>query len=185
MDYEGYLGNDLKEYKDEVQSKYKGLFQFYRDLIIFLNRLRLDISLNDDDYQGIIIITIFSKLLETFQSMFILFTNCLLSPATCLSRVLFEEIVTILYCSKGEREFYRFIAKELYKKKKLTNVIIEHPEIFPKELTDKERIKKNSEFIDKKLKEYGNPKEIKSIYEIVEEVDLKFYYETFYRFTSN
>ncbi len=184
MDSEGFLGNDLKKYKGIVLEKYEDLFEFHREFNLFLNKIRLNISVKDDDYQGKIMISIYSKSLETFQSIYFLFINCLLSPGVSLTRVLFEEVVSIGYCNKGEKELNRFLAKELYKKEKLMNVIENNPSLFPKETIEKERIRKNREWVKKKLAEYGNPEKI-NIQQMAQSIGLALYYETYYRIACN
>ena len=184
MDFMGFLGNDLNEYKEKVLKKYEELFTFYREFNLFLNKLRLDIAVNENDYSGTIMVAIFSKSLETYQSIYFLFRNCLLSPGASLSRVLFEELVSIGYCNEGKEEFYIYLARELYKKIKLMNVIENNPSLFPKEAYDPERIKKNREWIDNKVAEYGRPKEI-GIQQMAQKIGLSSYYETYYRIACN
>ena len=72
MDFMGFLGNDLNEYKEKVLKKYEELFTFYREFNLFLNKLRLDIAVNENDYSGTIMVAIFSKSLETYQSIYFL-----------------------------------------------------------------------------------------------------------------
>ncbi len=184
MDFEGFFGIDLDKYKRVVLKKYEELFAFHREFNHFLNKLRLEISVDDNDYSGIVMVGIFSKSLETYQSIYFLFTNSLLSPGASLSRVLFEEMVSIGYCNEGEKEFYTFLAKELYKKKKLMNVIERNPNLFPKEVSDPKRIRKNREWVKNKLAEYGDPNEI-SVQQMAQKIGLSFLYETYYRIACN
>jgi hypothetical protein len=184
MDYEGLLGNDFNEQKNHVIKTYENLFNFHREFNVFLTKTKLDISVKNDDHQGIVMVAIFTKSVDTFQSIYLLFTHCLLSQGLIMTRALFEELAAIGYCNKGNSELNRFMAKELYKKKKLLNVIKSNPSFFPKEITDKSKIDKHRKWIDKKIDEAGDPSEI-SVYEMANAIKLPSYYETFYRIASN
>ena len=67
MDYEGFLGNDLKSYREKILSKYESLFQFHREFNTYLNKMRLNISVKDDDYRGIVMIRDYHDPIKTLN----------------------------------------------------------------------------------------------------------------------
>lgn len=184
MKYDGYIGEEYDELKKEVSDKYDDCFRLCKKISEFINHLRLEIGVKRDDIPGTIIIPLFTKSLETYQSIFILLTHCLISPAASLLRVLLEDVIIIGYCCKGNTEFERYMARELHKKKKLINIIMQSLNIFPKEEIDEEKIQNNLTFIKKKLEEIGNPSKI-STEEMAKKIGLERHYATVYRTVSN
>lgn len=101
------------------------------------------------------IVALFAKSLETFQAIYILVRNCFYPDTKNLLRILFETMVTIYYCAKGEDEFKRYLAKDAHSTIDLYNCAIQDKDnlsTIPQELLEKK--KKSAE---DQLANIGNP----------------------------
>lgn len=119
----GFLGNDIKQYEDELKIKYKEVFNFYEEINHFLHKVKFGIELKNDDFQGGTIIGIFCKSLTTFQSIYILFKHYLCNNAENLCRILFEEMVNIGYCSLGKDETRRYLSLQAINRLRLIDKV--------------------------------------------------------------
>lgn len=120
-----YLSEIYKPYRQNLYLEYSEAFELYKEFIFFLHENLINIPLKDNNTQGKIIVALFIKSLSTFQAIFNLFKNYYLNDARNLTRVLFEEIVNIGYCSKGEDEIKKFrsleIINQIYRIKTINN----------------------------------------------------------------
>ncbi len=141
-----YLNEVYKPYRQNLYSRYNEAFELFKEFNLFLHKILINIPLKDNNTQGKIIVALFVKSLSTFQSIFNLFKNYYLNDARNLTRVLFEEMVNIGYCSKGEGEIKRFrsleIINQIYRIKTVHNHFKnEIKEIFFKNKSYEEQIK--------------------------------------------
>jgi len=119
----GFLGKDIKQYENKFAKKYKELFNFYEEFNHFLHKVKEGIQLKNDDFQGGTIIGIFCKSLTTFQSVYILFKHYLFNNAENLTRILFEEMVNIAYCSLSKDETRRYLSLQAIDRLHLINIV--------------------------------------------------------------
>jgi len=198
----GFLGKDIKQYENNLLAKYNEVFDFYEEFNHYLHKMKRIIDVEKNDFQGGIMIGLFSKSLTTFQAIYVLFKHYLCNNAEELCRILFEEMVNIGYCSLGEDDTKRYLSLQLVNKfeiiKKVSNdenkkyFIKNFSESFFKEKSQDERQKD----IIEKLKSYGvegvfdkkgEPKAI-NIRERIKKINSKgimHHYLTFYRIVSN
>jgi hypothetical protein len=121
----GFLGKDIKQYKNKLETKHKDVFDFYEELNHYLNAIEFKIVEKSDgfsantiievekhDSQGGTIYAIFLKSLTTFQSIYFLFKHYFCNNAENLCRILFEEMVNIYYCSLDEDKTKIYLAEE-------------------------------------------------------------------------
>ncbi len=184
MIWDGFLGEYFKELQEDCYKKYKEIFGLYEEFNNFLHTMSAKLSSKYNDLRGIVILTVFSKAIKTFQSIYILFRNCLASDGACLTRVLFEEMLIIGYCCKGEKEFKEYIALEIYKKIKLHNIIDTYPDVFETLSSEKGELKRVRKLLEEKRKELGSKTEIKKL-SMAREIGIPIIYETFYRKASD
>ena len=118
-----YLSKVYKPYRQNLYSRYSEAFELFKEFNLFLHKEMTNIPLKNNDSQGKIIVALFVKSLSTFQAIFNLFRNYYCNDAKNLTRVLFEEMVNIGYCSKGEDEFKRFGSLEIINKIELIEII--------------------------------------------------------------
>lgn len=128
IDKVGFLGEEIKTYRQEIFNKYGDRFNYYKKLNRFLNELKFKLTPQKDDVQRMVIVTLFIKALETFQSVYILTSYGLTADGEILNRALFETIAAMLYVSKSEDNLKRYLAKDLYEKLKLINIFKKNPE---------------------------------------------------------
>ena len=142
-----YLSKVYKPYRQNLYSKYSEAFELFKEFNLFLYKELTNIPLISNDEQGKVIVALFVKSLSTFQAIFNLFKNYYCNDAKSLTRVLFEEMVNIGYCSKGEDELNKFRAMEIINHIEMIKTIHKH---FKKEM--KEDFFKEKSF-EKQIKE--------------------------------
>lgn len=196
-----YLSKVYKPYRQNLYSKYNEAFELFKEFNLFLYKKLTDIPLKDNDTQGKIIVALFIKSLSTFQAIFNLFGNYYCNDAKSLTRVLFEEMVNIGYCSKGEDELKRFSTLEIINRIKMIDTIHndfkkEMKEDFfkeksyekqKKELYDKLHNLNIKGLFSKKTKKLKPPISIKKRIERLKSNDINEimdYYKTYYRLAS-
>ena len=183
IDYYGYLGKDIEKFKEEYFNNYKEIFILYKEINHFLQDIKFKWKVKNDNFQDIIIVLLFIKSLDAFQSIYILLTNCIFNDAANLARILFEEMVNLGYCAKGKNECEQYIAKEIRNKIKMINAAKDHPDEFPEELFQRQPLDDRKKELEEKLEEIGNPKNV-TIEKMARELNLGNMYQVFYRITS-
>jgi len=197
----GFLGKDIKQYENELEVKYKEVFDFYEDINYFLHKMKFKINVKNDDFQGGTMIGLFCKSLTTFQAIYILFKHYLCNNAENLCRTLFEEMVNIGYCSLGKDEAKRYLSLQLVNKFEIMERVNKdkNKEYLPKNYSinffkEKSYDDQKKEIIEK-LKSYGvksafnkkgEPKDM-SLRERIEKINSRTImndYLTFYRIVS-
>jgi len=123
IDEYGFLGKDIKQYESKLETQFKDVFTFFEEFNHFLHKAKFDIKLNNDDFQGGMIIGIFCKSLTAFQSIYILFKHYLCNNAESLCRILFEEMVNIGYCSLGKDEGKRYLSLQIINTLRVINKV--------------------------------------------------------------
>jgi len=146
----GFLGRDIKQYENKLIKKYKEVFDFCEELNYFFNKMKFKINVKNNDFQGGTIIGIFTKSLTTFQAIYILFKHYFCNNAENLSRILFEEMVNIGYCSLGKDETRRYLSLQAINKLKKINIVNqkENKKYFTK--NDKEKFFKEKSYNERK-----------------------------------
>ncbi|MBU4450291.1 MAG: hypothetical protein KKE35_03240 [Actinobacteria bacterium] len=141
-------------------------------------------QVKDNKIQDIYIVPLFIKSLETFQAIYVLLRNCIFNDALNLTRILFEEMINLGYCAKGENKCKQYIAKEIKNKIKMINAAEQHPEEFPEELFQRQPLSDRKKELEKMLKEIGRPKNV-STEQMARELNLGRLYQVYYRMVSN
>jgi len=184
INYYGYLGKDIEKYKIEYFKNYKEIFILYEEINHFLQKIKFKLRVKDNNIQDVTLVLLFVKSLETFQVIYILLRNYIFNDTESLTRILFEEMINLGYCAKGENECKRYIAKEIKNKIKMINAAEQHPEEFPEELFQRKSLSDRKKELEKMLKEIGRPKNV-SIEYMARELNLGKLYQVFYRIASN
>jgi len=180
IDYYGFLGKDIEAFKNKLFAKYKEVFQFFEEFNHFLQEMKFQLNVKDYDEWKITIVALFIKSLETFQSIYILVKHCLSVDAESLTRNLFEEMVRIGYCCKGEREWRRYMSLHLHNIIKLVNAAENNPKEFPEELFRRKPLVERRKEVEAMLKAEGNPEYI-SVEEMARETGIIKVYHSYYR----
>jgi hypothetical protein len=184
IDYFGFLDEDIEIVKKEIFEKYSELLIFYKEFNHFLHKLKFNLKVNPDDTQKVALVALFIKALETFQSAYILGSYGLTVDAGNLNRVLFETMIKILYCGKGEFHLKRYLAGHLHKIISLVNSAQKNPTEFPEELFKRGSLDARKSEIQEMLDKEGNPKPI-SIEAMAREVGVINLYHLYYRNVSD
>jgi hypothetical protein len=184
IDYYGYLGKDIEKYKEEYFKNYKEIFILYEEINHFLQKAKFKLRVKDNNVQDISIVPLFIKSLETFQAIYILLRSYIFNDALNLTRILFEEMINLGYCAKGENECKQYIAKEIKNKIKMINVAKQYPAEFPEELFQRQPLGDRKKELEKMLQEIGKPKNV-SIEHMARELNLGKLYQVYYRIVSN
>ena len=184
IDYYGYLGKDIEKYKEEYFKKYKEIFILYEEINHFLQKIKFRLQVKDNNIQDITLVLLFIKSLETFQAIYTLLRNYILNDAESLTRILFEGMINLGYCAKGENECKQYIAKEIKNKIKMINAAEQHPEEFPKELFQRQPLGDRKKELEKMLKEIESPKNVLTE-QMARELNLGRLYQVYYRMVSS
>jgi len=59
IDYYGYLGEDIKKYKEEYFKNYKEIFILYKEINHFLQKIKFKLKVKDNNIQDICILPLF------------------------------------------------------------------------------------------------------------------------------
>jgi len=138
-----YLSEVYKPYRQNLYSRYSEAFELFKEFNLFLHKKMTNIPLKNNDSQGKIIVALFVKSLSTFQAIFNLFKNYYSNDARNLTRVLFEEMVNIGYCSKGEDELKRFGSLEIINQIERIKTVYKHFEKQTRNIYFKEKSYEN------------------------------------------
>lgn len=183
--------------KKELLLEYKDIFSIYEELNYYLREIEKKIKKIAKYYkpQEMTIVALLLKSIRTFESIYLLFRNCFYNDAFILLRVLFEEMIRIQYCCKGEKECDKYRLRErndeIEKIKKalkipespvLLNILnVKSLDKIKEKLT--ERREEYEEYKDRLKKSYD--KEELKVKKIAEETDNSELYSYFYSLTSD
>ena len=184
MEKEGFIGEGIKPYQKLIGRDYQVIFNLYREVHLFAQRFKYELKPTQVEVQKIIVVALFVKALLTYQSIYVLITNCLTNDAENLLRTLFDSVVRIKYCLKGEEFFERYAHSHNRKILGWLEEAKKHPDEFPPEMQTRGNIIKRIEEVKADLKSAGDPKEIKT-WEMAKECGLMKLYNTFYRTASD
>jgi len=183
MNDHGFLGKDIDTFRGKIYEEYQGLFEFFKELNHFLQKLKFNLVPSDSEDQQVAIITLYVKALETFQSVYILCSYGLPSDAEVLNRALYETTVKISYCSKGEDNYRRYLATDIRIRIKSINIIKHNPKVYSKEASRVEELDSQKTSFEAMLKEIGNPEKI-TIEGMAKKSGLGDMYDSFYHVAS-
>jgi hypothetical protein len=193
----GYLSKVYKPCRQNLYSKYSKAFELFEEFNLFLHKEMTNIPLKSNDSQGIMLAALFVKSLSTFQAIFNLFRDYYCNDAKNLTRVLFEEMVNIGYCSRGEDELKRFGSLEIMNRIKKIEIVHndfkkEMKEKFFKEKSYEEQIKEQYDKLhDLKIKGLFSKKNkpipisIRKRVERLKSSEIMHYYRTYYKLISS
>jgi len=184
IDYYGYLGEDIEKYKKENFKNYKEIFILYEEINHFLQKVKFKLRIKDNNIKDVTLVLLFIKSLETFQAIYILLRNYFFNDAESLTRILFEGMINLGYCAKGENECEQYIAREIKNKITMINAAKDYPEEFPEELFQRQPLSDRKKELEKMLKEIGKPKNI-SIEQMARKLNLGRLYQVYYRTVSS
>ena len=95
FDTEGFLGNQASEIIKENYESHKDIFELCEEINLYAQSVKDDFKIYQDDMQGILATTLFSKILNTFQAVVILYKYGLNSQSKMLTRVELESLFTL------------------------------------------------------------------------------------------
>jgi len=180
--------------KKELLLEYKDIFSIYEELNYYLRETEKRIKKIAKYYepQEMTIVTLSLKSIRTFESIYLLFRNCFYNDAFILLRVLFEEMIRIQYCCKGEKEYNKYRLRELSNEIEKIKKALKIPEsplllnILNVESLDKikEKLTERKEEYKDRLKKSYDKEELK-VRKIAEETDNLELYFYFYPLASD
>lgn len=178
----------------ELLLEYKDIFSIYEELNYYLREIEKKIKKIAKYYkpQEMTIVALLLKSIRTFESIYLLFRNCFYNDAFILLRVLFEEMIRIQYCCKGEKECDKYRLRELndeIKKIKKALKIPESPLLL--NILNVKSLDKIKEKLTERREEYKDilkksyDKEELNVIKIAEETDNLELYSFFYSLASD
>jgi len=176
----GFLGKEIEIFRAKILQEYNELLNFYKETNHFLQKLKFNLRPKESEDQNIAIVTLFNRALETFQSIYILSSYGLINDAEILNRILYETLLKILYCSKGENNYRRYIATDIRNGIKSIKIIKNNLRVYPKEIYKEDELDLKKSELEAMLKEIGNPPEI-TIKQMAKETGMEDMHDSFYQ----
>lgn len=91
----GLLGEDVNELIKENYEQYKDIFKLSEEINMYAQEITYILNINSNDTQGVVAGTLFIKILNTFQSVVILYKIGLDSQCKILTRALLEYLFVL------------------------------------------------------------------------------------------
>lgn len=128
FDINGFLGESVDEVVKSNYEKQIDIFRICEEINTYAQNVKYDFKINNYDMQGLLAITMFSKILNTFQAVIILYKYGLSSQAKMLTRIELESLF-ILKCIIDDEENIDILIKSKNKRREiLLKNIIRNPE---------------------------------------------------------
>lgn len=117
LNLNGYLGPEINKIKQEIYHNHQDLFELCFEINRFCQIFKYELVVNDDDNIGIVSTLLFFKLLDTYQTVILLYQYGLDTQARIVNRTILEGLWVLknLYLHP-EETFQLLIEDEYYKK---------------------------------------------------------------------
>lgn len=117
LNLNGYLSPEINKIKDEIYKNNKALFDLCYEINQFCQIFKYELKVDDDDNIGIISTLLYFKLLDTYQTVILLYHHGLDTQARIVNRTILEGLWVLknLYLHP-EETFQLLIEDEYYKK---------------------------------------------------------------------
>jgi len=109
FDEYGFLGNYENEVIKDNYEKHIYIFKICEETNAYAQNAKCDFKINQFDRQGLLAISLFSKILNTFQAVVILYKYGLSSQAKMLTRVVLESLFVMKSIIKDEKNIDKLI----------------------------------------------------------------------------
>jgi len=118
IEQHGFLGESMKEWINEIRSKYSDFFELAIDMNEMCQKVMFDLDVHNRNSQEIIIASLYIRCLSTFQGLVLLAERGMMAQARILARSLMEALFTLCALSKKSQLFDVFIKED--KRNRLT-----------------------------------------------------------------
>jgi len=122
--FEKYVAKNIEKNK-------KVLFKMKMDALIEMTKSKL--TMNYKSFRLAVIAALFFKASKTYKACNALLKEGFAEDSEALTRILFEEMLKIGYCSIGENECNQFLDSDIKQSIKALNAIISNPKEVPEE----------------------------------------------------
>lgn len=158
LNLNGYLGNEINEIKEKIYENHKALFDLCIEINQFCQIFKYELKVDKDDNIGIVSTLLFFKLLDTYQTVVLLYQYGLDTQARSINRTILEGLWVLknLYLHP-EETFQLLIEDEYYKKINMLQDIYNNRDCFYEYVTKNNIMDVEEEMkkIETNMKKYG------------------------------
>lgn len=123
----GLLGEDVNEIIKENYEQYKDIFKLSEEINMYAQEITYLLNINSKDTQGVVAGSLFIKILNTFQSVVILYKIGLDSQCKILTRAVLENLFVLKCIVKDKMYLEMLINSDNKKREQLLNNIKSNP----------------------------------------------------------
>lgn len=179
---EGFLSEEIKKYINQIISKYQSFFTLGQEVNQSTHKVKYELEVHNEDAQQMVSACALIKLLNNFQSIYILCTYGLIIDAKIILRSMFETLF-ILKLSCEDVEFVKkYVEADQIYRQKLLNVAKNNPGgVFDetRQYATEEVLNKIKQDID------ANDIQELKIEQLAQRAGMKAHYDTSYRMLCN
>ncbi len=158
LNLNGYLGTEINETRKKIYEDNKALFDLCYEINQFCQIFKYELKVDDDDNIGIISTLLFFKLLDTYQTVVLLYQYGLDTQARTVNRTILEGLWVLknLYLNPQET-FQLLIEDEYYKKINMLHDIKNNHDYFYEYITKNNILNVEEEMtkLEENMKKFG------------------------------
>jgi len=182
LNLNGYLGQEINEAKQNIYRSNQALFDLCFEINQFSQIVKYELKVDDTDNIGIVSTLLYFKILDTYQSVILLYQYGLDSQAKTVNRTILEALWVLKnLCLNPDETFELLIEDEYFKKINMLHDIKNNHDNFYEYITKNNILNVEEEM--KKLEDSMKTKGVKKIRKInvkemalKSESDLEYYY---------
>src|SRR3989338_2826594 len=121
FDIHGYLSEQAKEFEDLIYSRHKIIFDHAYELNAIAQRVKHSFTANNQDGQQTVSVSVYTKIMNSFQAVLILARKGLRADSEILVRVMLEALFILKLLCTDEAFHREYINRDSLIRRKLIN----------------------------------------------------------------
>ncbi|MDF2698730.1 MAG: hypothetical protein K0Q49_286 [Haloplasmataceae bacterium] len=117
LNLNGYLGNEINESRKRIYEENKKLFDLCIEINQFCQIFKYELKVDDDDNIAIVSTLLYFKLLDSFQTVVLLYGYGLDTQARTVNRTILEGLWVLKNLNINPQETYQLLLEDEYFKK--------------------------------------------------------------------
>lgn len=184
IDNEGYLSKDMVNIQMGILEKSSEYFELARKVNKHAHSLKFMLDIHSRNAQEVIAASILVSLLESFNSIYILSSQGLVSDSKIILRSLLEKTLKLKYIVLSYENASNYIRQSEINRLKLMNVILNDQQGSFSETVKKAIKKEERDLLSKQIKNEEIPSPLK-IEELAQKTGMLVYYNNVYRLLND
>lgn len=127
FDTKGILGEQVNEIIKENYELYEDIFKLSEEINLYAQDIKYKLNIKSDDLQGIVAAALFIKILNTFQSIVILYKMGLDSQCRILTRAVLDSLFVLKCIVKDEKYLEMLKGSERKRREDFLRIINKNP----------------------------------------------------------